>query len=115
MTTAPQDRTAPAGAGGEQHEPDPTLFGLVAQEVAGLITERLRGRIAAVQGLRVTAVGLPVPVGARCAIRTRRDGVMQAEVVGLQNDRAILSVLGEATGARSQLSSLVSTPHSSRR
>ncbi len=74
------------------------MFALVAREVGSLITERVLGRIAAVQGLRVTAVGLPVPVGARCAIQTRRGGVVQAEVVGLQDDRAILSVLGEATG-----------------
>jgi flagellum-specific ATP synthase len=74
------------------------VFALVAREVAGLITERVRGRIAAVQGLRVTAAGLPVPIGARCVICTRRDGAVQAEVVGVQNDQAILSVLGEATG-----------------
>jgi flagellum-specific ATP synthase len=74
------------------------VFTLVAREMAALITERVRGHIAAVQGLRVTAAGLPVPVGARCAVRTRRGDVIQAEVVGMQNDRAILSVLGEATG-----------------
>jgi FliI/YscN family ATPase len=71
---------------------------LVAREVGGLMTERVRGRIAAVQGLSVSAVGLPLPIGARCAIETRRDGVVEAEVVGLRGDEAMLSVLGEATG-----------------
>lgn len=63
-----------------------------------MITERIRGQIATVQGLTVTAAGLPVPVGARCRIETRGDGAVEAEVVGLRNEQAILSVLGEATG-----------------
>jgi len=73
------------------------VFTQVAREVAGLITERIRGRIAAVQGLRVTAAGLPVPVGARCAIESR-SGTVGAEVVALQDGQAVLSVLGDATG-----------------
>jgi flagellum-specific ATP synthase len=77
---------------------DTDVFALVAREVGDLITERVRGRVAAVQGLAVSAAGLSVPVGARCAIETRSDGVVEAEVVGLRDDRAILSVLGEATG-----------------
>jgi len=74
------------------------VFQLARQEVRGLITERIAGRIAAVQGLRVTAVGLPAPVGSRCAITTRRGETLQAEVVGLQTGQAVLSVLGDATG-----------------
>jgi len=77
---------------------DTGVFTLVAREVTGLITERVRGRIASVQGLAVTASGLPVPVGARCTIETRRGATVDAEVVGLRDDRALLSVLGEATG-----------------
>jgi FliI/YscN family ATPase len=77
---------------------NPDLFLLRAREVDGLLTERVRGQIAAVQGLTVTAAGLPVPIGARCRIETRGDGMVEAEVVGLRDQRAILSVLGEATG-----------------
>jgi len=65
--------------------------------VAALLTEQVQGRVAAVQGLRVTAAGLPVPVGARGTIQTRH-GPVAAEVVGLRDGRAVLSVLGETTG-----------------
>jgi flagellum-specific ATP synthase len=74
------------------------VFSLTAREIGGLITERMRGQIASVHGLTVTAAGLPVPVGARCVIETRSDGRVEAEVVGLRDQRAILSVLGDATG-----------------
>jgi FliI/YscN family ATPase len=74
------------------------VFSLAAREMRGVISERVCGRIASVQGLRVTAAGLPVPVGARCLVETRSDGLLEAEVVGQRDERAILSVLGEATG-----------------
>ncbi|MFQ5804919.1 MAG: FliI/YscN family ATPase [Phycisphaerae bacterium] len=96
MTISPQQLTTSTPFRLEPLDTD--VFALVAREVAGLITERVRGRIATVQGLRVAAAGLPVPVGARCAIETRHGEVVEGEVVGLRDDRAILSVLGEATG-----------------
>jgi len=74
------------------------VFSLAQEEAPGLITERIRGRIAEVQGLRVTAAGLPAPVGARCAVRTRGDGVVEAEVVGLRDTQTILTVFGDVTG-----------------
>ncbi len=76
----------------------PDLFELVGAEVRGLIAERIRGRVSAVRGLTIEAAGLPVPIGARCVIRTRRDGEVEAEVVGLREKHALLSVFGEATG-----------------
>ncbi len=96
MTNISPQRSLPATAPLEVAGTD--VFTLAAREVTGLITERVRGRIASVQGLRVTATGLPVPVGARCVIATRSDGTVEAEVVGLRDGHAILSVLGEATG-----------------
>ena len=80
-------------------DPPPSdVFSLVTDEVRGLISERVRGRIESVQGISVTAEGLPVPVGARCVIETRSDGLIEAEVVGLRQRSAVLSVLGDATG-----------------
>jgi flagellum-specific ATP synthase len=76
----------------------PSVFTTVAEEVAGLLSERVVGRVRAVRGLTVSAGGLPVPVGARCEIHTRRDGVVAAEVVGLRDAEALLSAFGEATG-----------------
>lgn len=96
MTTTPHNRTTPATSALEAADAD--VFRLVAREVPSLITERVRGRIASVQGLTVTAVGLPVPIGARCVIETRNGEAVEAEVVGLRDGRTILSVLGEATG-----------------
>ena len=74
------------------------VFEHIADEVDGLLSERVRGRVRAVRGLTVSAAGLPVPVGARCAIHTRRAGLIEAEVVGLAGGEALLSVFGEATG-----------------
>jgi flagellum-specific ATP synthase len=88
---APSSRpfAATAGAG---------IFAHVTDEVAGLISERITGRVAAVAGMTVYAADLPVPVGARCAIHTRRSGPIHAEAVGLLHKRTVLSVFGEATG-----------------
>ncbi len=75
-----------------------SLFDQLAHETAALLTERVRGRVVAVRGLTVSALGLPVPIGARCLITTRRDGCIEAEVVGLQGRNTLLSAFGEITG-----------------
>jgi flagellum-specific ATP synthase len=76
----------------------PCVFDAVAREVSTVLSERIRGRLTSVQGLRVCAAGLRVAVGRRCEIHTRRHGTVEAEVVGLDGDQAVLSVFGEATG-----------------
>jgi flagellum-specific ATP synthase len=75
-----------------------SLFTAVAGEVPGLITEHIQGRVCAVSGLTVAARGLPVPIGARCLIHTRRDGAIEAEAVALRDTETLLSVFGEPTG-----------------
>lgn len=74
------------------------VFESVAADVADLISEEFRGRVIAVRGFTVSALGLPLPIGARCRIRTARHGLRDAEVVGLRNAEAVLAVFGEATG-----------------
>lgn len=74
------------------------LFDALREEVAGMLTERVAGRIRAVRGLTVSAVGLPVPIGGRCRVQSRRAGVLDAEVVGLQGDETLLTVLGDVAG-----------------
>jgi flagellum-specific ATP synthase len=74
------------------------FFGSLSEEVRLMLTERVTGRIASVRGLTVTAMGLPVPIGARCRIRSRRDDAVDAEVVALNGGETVLSVLGEAAG-----------------
>ena len=78
--------------------PQANVFCAVAAEVGGLISERIQGRVCAVRGLTVAAAGLPVPIGARCLIRTRRERAVDAEVVALREGQTVLSVFGEATG-----------------
>jgi flagellum-specific ATP synthase len=74
------------------------LFRTVAEEVGCLLSESVQGRVQSVRGLTVSAVGLPVPIGSRCVIHTRRSGSIEAEVVGLQQAVALLSVFEDATG-----------------
>ena len=76
----------------------PSLWDRLADEVSGLISEQVCGRIASVSGLTVTAQGLPLPIGARCAILTRDRQRVEAEVVGLRREHAVLAVFSEATG-----------------
>jgi flagellum-specific ATP synthase len=76
----------------------PTLFDTAIDEVDGLLTEAATGVVSTVRGLTIGAVGLPVPIGARCEIHTRRTGLRLAEAVGLQRDETLLSVFGDATG-----------------
>ncbi len=76
----------------------PGVFTQVGDEVDGLLSELVRGRVASLRGMTVHVAGLPVPIGARCAIQTRRAGRIEAEVVGLGHGETLLSVFGEATG-----------------
>lgn len=74
------------------------LFETLTEEVDSLLSEQIVGHVSAVQGLTITALGLPAPIGARCVIHTRRHGPLEAEVVGLQMSQTLLSVFGEPTG-----------------
>ena len=74
------------------------LFSALAAEVGETLSERVHGRVSAVRGLTVSADGLPVPVGARCLIRTRHARAVDAEVVALRADQTVLAVFGEPTG-----------------
>ena len=83
-------RTAPAD--------DCDICGRAAKRVRHLITERVTGRVSSVRGLTVSAGGLPVPIGARCAVRTRNGERIEAEVVGLSGEQSLLSVFDETVG-----------------
>lgn len=59
---------------------------------------RVTGRVVSVQGLTVIADGLPVAVGSFCRI-ARSDGQqVDAQVVGIDGDRAILITMREPAG-----------------
>jgi flagellum-specific ATP synthase len=76
----------------------PTIFDRLAAEVPPLLAERIAGRIDSVRGLAASATGLPAPVGAACTLRSRCGDVVDAEVVGLRDGAAVLSILGESAG-----------------
>ena len=65
------------------------------------------GRVAAVQGLTVEIVGVPLGVGARVAIPTLFNTQVQAEVVGFRDGRAVglpfSSVDGIVPGAKAEV------------
>ena len=94
-THGPQLPTAPG-----PHLPAPprSVFAALADEVGALISERIQGRVCAVRGLTASVAGLPVPIGARCVIHTRRGAPVEAEAVALRDGQTLLSVFGEATG-----------------
>ena len=92
-----------AGRGGQGRPPHlagppSDVFGAVIDEVHGLLSEEVGGVVAQVRGMTIGALGLPVSIGARCAIQTRRGGVLEAEVVGVSGGQTLLSVFGEPTG-----------------
>lgn len=59
---------------------------MVAEEMPQVI----RGRIAGVTGLAVTAYDLPLPLGAVCRIQTRTKKWLEAEVVGFGDKQTVL-------------------------
>lgn len=87
-----------SGPAGSTLPAPPDVFSSAAEEVCGLLSERIAGRVASVRGFTVSAAGLPTPIGARCTIETQRGGWIEAEVIGLQTDQALLAVFGEPTG-----------------
>lgn len=79
-------------------EPAPeTLFERLAREARETLSERILGRVIAVQGLTVSAGAFPAPIGARCVIRAR-SGNVECEVAGLRGSATILVVFSESAG-----------------
>lgn len=74
------------------------VFAAAAEEVTSVLSEKITGAVSTVRGLTIGAIGLPVPIGSRCWIQTRRHGRLSAEVVGLVGEETMLSVFGEVTG-----------------
>ena len=61
-------------------------------------TIRLRGRVHQVIGLVIESIGPNVSIGDRCTISSRRNGCVEAEVVGFRGNRVLLMPLGEMEG-----------------
>ncbi len=63
-----------------------------------LQTIQLRGKVHQVIGLVIESIGPQVSMGDRCVITSRRNGDIQAEVVGFRGNRVLLMPLGEMEG-----------------
>jgi flagellum-specific ATP synthase len=58
----------------------------------------ITGRVRCAAGLTIEAVGLPVPLGSMCEVRTASDRIIPAEVIGFRDDATLLMPLSEAEG-----------------
>ncbi|MCA9244084.1 MAG: EscN/YscN/HrcN family type III secretion system ATPase, partial [Phycisphaerales bacterium] len=77
---------------------DSGLFERLTRRVDSLIPTRVTGRVSAITGTTIAAVGMPAPVGARCEARTGGGRRVECEVVGLKLGQTLLSVFDDATG-----------------
>ncbi len=69
-------------------------FELLRQTLSAEIT----GRVVAINGLTIEAVGLSVPVGAQCQIRTTIGLPVHAEVIGFRESITIMMLLSNNSG-----------------
>lgn len=74
------------------------VFEAIARQIPALISERVVGSVVAVRGMTVIASGLPVPIGAQCQIQPRNGEKIEAEMIGLRDSQAVLSVFTEPIG-----------------
>ncbi|HOB74208.1 MAG TPA: FliI/YscN family ATPase [Phycisphaerae bacterium] len=68
------------------------------ERVNRLSAPAMIGRVCDVTGLTVTVSGLPAPVGSLCRIETQSGGMVEAQVVGFRDDRALLMPLRDTLG-----------------
>ena len=73
-------------------------FAEYAKRIENLQTIRMRGKVHQVIGLIIESIGPTVSLGDRCTISNRRNGDIQAEVVGFRGNRVLLMPLGGMEG-----------------
>jgi flagellum-specific ATP synthase len=61
---------------------------------------RVSGRVVAVVGLVIEAVGLNSQIGSVCEIETGAERTLLAEVIGFRNDRLLLMAIGSMDGVK---------------
>lgn len=77
------------------------FFSSAQKRVQGVGTLEVRGTLTRLAGLVLEAVGIRVPVGSQCWIRTRGQAPVLTEVVGFSGDRAFLMPAGDVHGLSS--------------
>ncbi len=68
------------------------------QAIRNVKPYRMSGRVVQVVGLTIEAVGLDCHIGEICEVRGLQSDVVQTEVVGFRQDRALLMPLGDIQG-----------------
>ncbi|MHC4870232.1 MAG: FliI/YscN family ATPase [Planctomycetota bacterium] len=76
-----------------------TLFQNKINELPGILSASVSGKVERVVGLTVECSGMPVPVGAFCRIRAKLSrNAVDAEVVGFRPGKTLMMPLGEMGG-----------------
>lgn len=75
-----------------------SVFASQFEAVEQMIPQGLMGTVDGVTGMRVSVAALRAPVGAMCEMTTRTGRSVQAQVVGLRGDQALLMPLGDVSG-----------------
>ena len=75
-----------------------TLLAAQRDMVQRSMPMRVTGRVVGVTGLTVQVEGLPLPVGSMCVIHRRNGTPVDAQIVGVSDDRVILMTLQDPQG-----------------
>ena len=81
-----------------------SFFANAQKRVQGAGALEVRGTLTRLAGLVLEAVGIRVPVGSQCWIRTHGQAPVLTEVVGFSGDRAFLMPAGDVHGLSSGVS-----------
>ncbi|WP_169568122.1 flagellar protein export ATPase FliI [Sneathiella limimaris] len=84
----------------------------VISEISRVSTQQFYGRVAAIQGLLVEVGGIQrhLSIGSRVDLLARGDKVVQCEVVGFRDDRALLMPFGSLEGVGMGCKALIADP-----
>ncbi len=72
----------------------------VYEQIESVLPVRLIGSVVQTEGMTVSAVGFPAPIGAIARITQPGSGSILAEVIGFRNDRTLLYSYSDLTGVR---------------
>lgn len=68
------------------------------ERVQRVTSPAMIGRVGDVTGLTITVTGLPAPIGSMCRVETKAGHILEAQVVGFRDDRALLMPLRDTLG-----------------
>jgi len=72
----------------------------IAEQLEAVLPTALNGTVAGTEGMTISAVGFPAPVGAVAEIQREAGPPLTAEVIGFRNEMTILYPFSELAGVR---------------